>query len=159
MTGRYYCADGRHIPEGHDTEECPPCLRAQRDGIRKEYAANVNVDLVARLRELDQRIFCQRRELARFNERLDGPPTPQKAREAFEAWCTSVDRRERHFASVCFRSGWQAARRALSLPEESDRCPQRESGGVRCEMPWGHEGACACPEALARATPKRSTDR
>ncbi len=40
---RYYCADGRRIAEGHDTEQCPPCLRAQRDGIMREHEARCTV--------------------------------------------------------------------------------------------------------------------
>ena len=31
------------------------------------------------------------------------------------------------------------------------RCTATESGGVRCERPYGHAGGCACPEALRRA--------
>ena len=29
------------------------------------------------------------------------------------------------------------------------RCLAKESGGVRCELPEGHEGDHACPDALA----------
>jgi hypothetical protein len=115
---RYYCADGRRIPEGHDTEECPPCLRAQRDGIRREYEANVNVDLVARLREMDRRVHSQRSELARMSLKAQGPVL-RGAWEAFDAWCMpDLDRSERRFASLVFRAGWQAARRAFSLPDD-----------------------------------------
>ena len=110
---RYFCADGRRIPEGHDCDECPACLRAQRDGIRKEYEANVNIDLVARLREMERRVACQRRELARLQ--APAPPTPVKESQAFDAWCApALERWDRRFAAVCFRSGWQAARRAMT---------------------------------------------
>jgi hypothetical protein len=115
----YYCADGRRLAEGHDPEECPPCLRAQRDGIRREYEANVNVDLLTRLREMDVRIRQQRRELARLNERTAGPPCPAWAAQAFDAWVMpNLERWDRRFASVCFRSGWLAARRALSMSDD-----------------------------------------
>lgn len=117
--GRYYCADGRHLPEGHDTEECPACLRAQRDGIRAEYEANVNVDLVARLREMDERIRLQRKELATLNAKVVGPPAIPTAYNAFEQWCMPLDRSDRRFAAVAFRAGWQAARRSMALPEDS----------------------------------------
>lgn len=126
--GRYYCADGRHLPEGHDPEECPPCLRAQRNGIKKAYETDINVDLVDQNRRLAQRIRDQRRELERLNAKVAGPPSPQTAWEALEAWCTSRDRSERRFASVCFRAGWQAARRALSLSEDS-ASPNESEGG------------------------------
>ena len=117
---RYYCADGRRIPEGHEPEECPPCLRAMRDGIRKEYEANVNVDLLARLREMDRRIQSQRHELARLSQRVAGAPSPVSAWDAFTAWAMpGLDRWDRRFAGVCFRSGWQAARRALVLPDDT----------------------------------------
>ncbi len=113
------CADGRQFPEGHDIEECPPCLRAMRDGIRKEYEANVNIDLVKRLREMDRRIHQQRKELADLNARMKGPQAVPFARNAFDQWCMPLDRMDRRFASVCFRAGWQAARRAMRLPEDS----------------------------------------
>lgn len=117
---RYNCADGRYIPEGHDMEECPVCLRAQRDDIRQEYRANVNVDLVARLKELERRICQQRKELAELNAKMVGPPAYPTANEAFSRWCmASLDRRERRFAAVSFMSGWQAARRAIGMPESS----------------------------------------
>lgn len=127
MTGQhqYYCADGRRIPEGHDCEECPPCLRAQRDGIRREYDANVNVDLVARLREMDRRVAQQRRELARLNLKVAKPSSPVSAGNAFAAWVMpDLDRWDRRFASVVFRAGWQAARRALSMQDDHATKPQ-----------------------------------
>lgn len=34
---------------------------------------------------------------------------------------------------------------------EKALCPKRDIGGIRCELPAGHEGLCACPEALAKA--------
>lgn len=117
MMGAYYCADGRRIPEGHDQEQCAPCLRAMRDGIRKEYEANINVDLVARLREMDRRINQQRRELARLELKVSGPPA-MSASAAFDAWCMPLERMDRRFASVVFRAGWQAARRAISMRDD-----------------------------------------
>lgn len=121
MMGRYYCADGRHIPEGHDTEECPPCLRAMRDGIRREHEETVNVDLLARLREMDRRVQSQRRELARLNAKLSGPRSPVDPEAAFEAWCMpTLGRWDRRLASVAFRAGWQAAKRAISVPNEGE---------------------------------------
>lgn len=123
--GAYYCADGRHIPEGHDPEECPPCLRAMRDGIRREYGANVNVDLVARLREMDGRIRNQRFELARLNIIVSGPRASTWTGPAFDAWCMpNLERWDRRFAAVAFRAGWQAARRALLLPDDSAAQPE-----------------------------------
>lgn len=115
-TGRYFCADGRHIPEGHDAEECPPCLRAQRDGIRREYEANVRVDLVGRLREMDRRIRAQRDELARLNAQVARPPSPMRVADAYDAWeHIDLSRAEGRLAYCAFRAGWAAARRALSL--------------------------------------------
>ena len=118
--GVYYCADGRRIPEGHDPEACPPCLRAMRDGIRREYHENVNVHLVERLREMDQRVHKQREELARLNECVTKQASPVTARDAFIAWVSpALDRGERRLASCAFRAGWAAARRAISLPDEA----------------------------------------
>ncbi len=112
-TMRYSCADGRHIPDGHDTDQCPPCLRAQRDGIRKEYEANVNVNIVARLREMDRHICSQRVELARLNAKVAGPPSTTDPWDAFAAWVDpSLERWDRR-ASLIFRAGWSAARAAL----------------------------------------------
>lgn len=123
-TGRYYCADGRHIPEGHDQEVCPPCLRARLIGLQREYEANVNVDLVARLREMDHRVARQRDELSRLQ--TPRPPSPVSADRAFDAWCMpTLERWDRRLAAVAFRAGWQAARRALSLPD--DRASEPES--------------------------------
>lgn len=121
-----YCADGRHIPAGHEPEDCAPCLRAMRDGIRREYEANVNVDLLGRLREMDRRIDQQRRELARLNAIVAGPRSPETAAGAFEAWCMPLERSDRRFASVVFRAGWQAARRALRLVDDASTHQQRD---------------------------------
>ncbi len=126
--GVYICADGRRIPEGHDPEDCPPCLRAMRDGIRKEYEANVNVDLVGRLREMDRRVHAQRRELDRLSFKVSGPAA-SSASAAFDAWCMPLERTDRRFASVVFRAGWQAARRAISMPDDKATPMKRAGGG------------------------------
>jgi len=36
------------------------------------------------------------------------------------------------------------------------RCPKRESRGIQCELPAGHEGLCACPEALDNWNKRRA---
>jgi hypothetical protein len=117
--GVYYCADGRRIPEGHDPEQCPPCLRAMRDGIKREYHENVNVDLVQRLREMDERVHKQRDELARLNAQVTRPPSPMSAWDAFRAWVApALERGDRRLASCAYRAGWAAARRAISMPDD-----------------------------------------
>ncbi len=39
------------------------------------------------------------------------------------------------------------------------RCTARESGGARCELPAGHDGEHACPQALAEFLAQRSKFR
>jgi hypothetical protein len=127
--GRYYCADGRHIPEGHEPEECAPCLRAMRDGIRREHEETVNVDLLARLREMDRRIRNQREELAALNAKIvNAPRSPVSAAAAFDAWCMPLERWDRRFAAVAFRAGWLAARRAMFMRDDR-ATPNRSEGG------------------------------
>lgn len=126
---RYLCASGQHFPMGHDPEECVACLRAMRDGIRQEYRANVNVDLVARLREMDRRIHQQREELAKLNAKVSGTPSRVNSAQAFDAWCMPLDRTDRRFAAVAFRAGWLAARRALW--QDDDHATESRSGGDR----------------------------
>lgn len=41
------------------------------------------------------------------------------------------------------------ARKLRARRRPDSRCPDRESGGARCELPEGHPGPHACPEALA----------
>jgi hypothetical protein len=130
--GRYHCAGGAYYPMGHDMEECPPCLRAMRDGIRQEYQANVNVDLVKRLREQDQRINQQRKELAKLNQKVSGTPSQMNSAQAFDAWCMPLDRTDRRFAAVSFRAGWVAARRAIRAADDhatGDGCPSAQRQG------------------------------
>lgn len=116
----YYCADGRRIPEGHDPEQCAPCLRAMRDGIKREYHENVNVHLVERLREMDRRVAKQRDELARLNAQVTRTPSPVTPWDAFTTWVApALERGDRRLASCAFRAGWAAARRAISLPDET----------------------------------------
>jgi hypothetical protein len=117
---RYHCADGRTIREGHDTDDCVACLKANRDAWKREYETHVNVDLVGRLREMDRRIGQQRRELARLNAKCTGPRAATSASQAFDAWfMPNLERWDMRFASVVFRAGWQSARRALHLPEDT----------------------------------------
>jgi len=44
----------------------------------------------------------------------------------------------------------------MSLTDKA-RCPKRDSGGIQCELPAGHEGLCACPEALDKWKKRRAT--
>jgi hypothetical protein len=52
----------------------------------------------------------------------------------------------REFADLCARLDEYAGPREAT----GARCTERESGGVQCELPAGHLGGHACPEALAR---------
>jgi len=44
----------------------------------------------------------------------------------------------------------------MSLTDKA-RCPNRDGVGIRCELPAGHEGLCACPEALETWKKRRAT--
>lgn len=115
----YLCASRNQYIEEHRPEDCIHCLRAMRDAWRKHYETNVDVDLVKRLQEMDHRIRKQRGELARLNEKLVGQRVYVTAEQAFDAWVLpSLDRCDRRFASVAYRAGWQAARRALSMQDD-----------------------------------------
>jgi hypothetical protein len=60
----YICGASGQPVEGHNPDECVPCLRRMRDYWKQEAGS----DLHARLRDMDRRIREQRRELARLNE-------------------------------------------------------------------------------------------
>jgi hypothetical protein len=124
---RYLCADGTsHYPNGHDTEQCLACMRAMRDGYRRacdELKDSDVAKLLERLRFMDERVRNQRKELEQMNAKFGGP-TLESCHAAFDRWCMPLDRSDRRFAATCFRAGWQAARRASSLP------PDDAKGGI-----------------------------
>jgi hypothetical protein len=82
-------------------------------------------------RDLEFRVRQQRKELARLNERVAGRRSPVDSMQAFLAWVMpDLERWDRRFAAVCFRAGWQAARRALSMPDDKAADGSGKGGGT-----------------------------